>query len=176
MKCLISRFIAGVLAFALGLMPAALAQPVDAESVKLAYIWNFPKFVDWPDGSPPSGGSFTICIIGDELVGVAKNYLEGRKRGSVNVEVVNGKRVSLNVCQLVFVSSTESQRIPTVLAQVSGQPVLTVSDAENFAKDGGVIGLVSQDQRLTFEINVGAAQAANIKIRATLADLAVKRY
>jgi hypothetical protein len=49
--------------------------------------------------------------------------------------------------------------------------VLTVSDAEGFASQGGVIGLFLEDNRVRFEVDLTAAQAAGLQISSKLLRL-----
>src|SRR5579862_2736782 len=51
--------------------PSLMAQSRNQESqeypVKLAFLYNFTKFVEWPPGSYGEAGSpLTICIVGDD--------------------------------------------------------------------------------------------------------------
>ena len=62
--------------------------------------------------------------------------------------------------------------MPLLFKALEGHSVLTVSDMEGFAQQGGVINLVIRNQRLGFEINEDAAQRANLKISSKLLKLA----
>jgi hypothetical protein len=64
-----------------------------------------------------------------------------------------------------------SGHLPQLLQQLRGWPVLTVSDAEGFTSQGGVIGLLLEDDRVRFEIGVAAAQAAGLQISSKLLRL-----
>jgi hypothetical protein len=50
-------------------------------------------------------------------------------------------------------------------------PVLVVGEAPNFAISGGIIRLETVDNRVRFEINVGAAQHAKLKLDSRLLKL-----
>ena len=50
--------------------------------------------------------------------------------------------------------------------------VLTVSDIENFAQSGGIIGFINIEDKVRFEINVNAAERADLEISAKLLNLA----
>ena len=43
--------------------------------------------------------------------------------------------------QVIFVGADDKKRIPALLATLKDAPVLTVGDTENFAQNGGMIGL-----------------------------------
>ena len=59
-----------------------------------------------------------------------------------------------------------------LLRALSGQPILTVSDAEAFIDGGGAIGLVRADQRLQFEVNRQALEQAQLRASSNLLKLA----
>lgn len=66
-------------------------------------------------------------------------------------------------CHELFIPETEEARIAAVLRWVERQPILTVSDAENFARDGGAIALIRNDGRLQFEVNNQHPGGRNLK-------------
>ena len=53
-----------------------------------------------------------------------------------------------------------------------GRPVLTVGDGPDFARKGGVIGLVRGENRVGFEISLKAAKEGGLDIGAPLLELA----
>jgi hypothetical protein len=50
--------------------------------------------------------------------------------------------------------------------------MLTVGEAAGFAQEGGMIGFCLEEKKVRFEINVGAAEKARLKISAKLLALA----
>jgi len=56
-------------------------------------------------------------------------------------------------CHLVFVSGSEERRLGLILRGLAGRGVLSVSDIEGFAEVGGGIGMVTEDDRVRFDIN-----------------------
>ena len=87
--------------------------------------------------------------------------------------VVRGKRLEdLGDCDVLFVSSSEEKRQSKILSQLSRAGVLTVSETDDFAANGGIIQFVQEGERVNFLINVDAAARAGLKIRAELLALA----
>ena len=74
-------------------------------------------------------------------------------------------------CQVLFIGRAES-RWKEILGQVRNMGVLTVSDRENFASQGGMVGFYNDSGRIRLEINRTVAQGANLKISAKLMELA----
>jgi hypothetical protein len=56
--------------------------------------------------------------------------------------------------------------------QVRGKEVLTVSDADGFARQGGGIGFYSDGNQIKLEINAEATQNAHLRINAMLMEIA----
>src|ERR1700722_9858066 len=73
--------------------------------VKLAFLYNFTKFVEWPDDSYRSPRSpLTICIVGNDPFSPAiEAELRTRTVGSHPIEVKMLRRSDMSACQIVFV-------------------------------------------------------------------------
>ena len=56
-------------------------------------------------------------------------------------------------CHMVFVSGSEERRMGLLLRGLAGRGVLTVSDIDGFAEAGGGIGMITEDDRVRFDIN-----------------------
>ncbi len=86
--------------------------------------------------------------------------------------MVRSHRVEdLQGCQLVFISKSESRRIDSILPVLGSHPVLTVSEVEGFARQGGVIAFYQDGKKVRFEINIGAAQRIGLKMSSELLRL-----
>jgi hypothetical protein len=144
----------------------------EESALQAAYVLNFAKFTEWPPtGLPGKSGAMQLCQFGarDDLA-QALRALEGRSLQGAPVQWRKvGKVEEVRGCQLLFVAESGLS-----LAQISGMPVLTVSDLPDFAQQGGVIGLVRQSGRLRFEVNRGAAHAAGLRLSADLLSLATR--
>ena len=66
----------------------------------------------------------------------------------------------------------DAARVDAVLRAVGQWPVLTVSDAPDFAAAGGIIGLRERTGRIRFDINQGAAKRAGLSLSSQLLRLA----
>jgi hypothetical protein len=60
--------------------------------------------------------------------------------------------------------------------QLTGLPVLLISDREGFVNKGGMIGLKIVEKKIRFEINLETASKNNITISSLLLKLAVNVY
>jgi hypothetical protein len=78
----------------------------------------------------------------------------------------------LRSCHLLFISRSEKERLPAVLSQLKGSPVLTVSETDGFAEQGGMVNLALVNKTVKIEINQAAAAQAGLQISAKLLKLA----
>lgn len=159
-----------LLALALGLHGSAASSQVASEGqLKAAYLVNFLKYVDWP----PSRSHVTLCVFGrSHLLAYLAPY-EGRQIGGRELRL---RRISspeqFGNCQELFVPKTEAARFATILLWTDRMPVLTVSDAEHFVRDGGAISLIRADGRLQFDINTDTLARSGLKPTSQLMRLA----
>ena len=150
------------------------ASEFDEYTVKAAYLYNFAKYVEWPPGAFVNADApLLICIAGDNPFGDALTALSGKSIESHPVEVRHlPAATGLEKCHIVFVGRAEQGRFKTMLAKLARLPILTVGDISDFARMGGMIGLVEADQRIRFDINLTATRQANLKLSSQLLKLA----
>ena len=143
--------------------------------VKSAFLLNFAKFVEWPPAAAASAArEVKICVLGEDPFGEALDRtVSGKEIGNRPVAAVRVATASEAAgCAVLFVSASEAGHLDAVLAGLRGVPVLTVGDTRGFAGAGGIIGLFLENDRVRFEINVGAAHDAHLKISSQLLGLA----
>lgn len=164
-------FTAGLCVARLG----AAATGVEYE-VKAAFIYKFATYVRWPvragvDATTP----FVIGVLGTDPFGPAlSEVVRGRNvQGRVILVRSVGRGEEALRCDLVFISSSERDNLPQILAALRGAPVLTVSDLDQFAEQGGMIGLViTEDNRIRFNINKTAIERPGLRASSQLLHLA----
>ena len=75
-------------------------------------------------------------------------------------------------CQVLFIGASEKPRLAEIMADVKNRPVLTVGEVAGFAESGGMVNLVSGQNRIVLEINREAAGRARLSISSQLLKLA----
>lgn len=159
---------------ALWLLPqAAVAQmPSKAEQVKAVFLFNFTQFITWPSGSFASAGSpFVIGILGNNPFG---NFLHEVVKGEkmedhpITVQQFSSVR-EVGQCHLLFINLPNAAEAVKELNQAG---MLTVGDAANFARHGGMIGFYVENNKIRLQINSRTAKAANLTISSKLLRLA----
>lgn len=149
---------------------AAGADSATETAVKIGFIFNFLKFIEWP-AEVASREPLVLCTSGTGAVGEGLSLLEGKK---INDKILTVRQQvpgdALRACHMVYLA--DRQRHEAVLSGLRGYPVVTVADDDDFIRKGGMIGLVSVGERLGFEVNLAPAQASRVRISATLLKLA----
>lgn len=151
----------------------AWASPPPCEyQIKAAYLLNFARYVEWPGVRLPSGAPLRLCILGRDPFGGVLAGLDGRQVSGREVRVRQVDSVELAAeCHIVFVSDSEERRLGLILRGLALRSVLTVSDIDGFAEAGGSIGLVTEDERVRFDINQASLQRDSLRASSRLLRL-----
>jgi hypothetical protein len=190
-------YILVVLALALfvgSIVPEALADSARSQEyqIKAAFLYNFIKFVEWPEEKvADSNEPITIGIIGKDPFGNAFEPLKGRqaKGRKVVVKRIKGferlkksgakgkaelQRIidAIRKCHVLFICSSEKEKLKEIINSVKDHPVLTVGDVKGFLETGGVVNFLMEEKKVRFEINLAAAKRAKLRIRSKLLRLA----
>jgi hypothetical protein len=162
--------------FISGTLPVHAAKGPAEYQVKAAYLYNFAKFITWPETAfSDKEAPFVIGILGkNEFNG----YLEPLTSKTIRnrpVVIKHFKSVKdVSGCQILYLSSSEDKHLKTHLKKLNTQAIVTASDERNFAKRGGMIQFTPVRGRLRFIINLEQATAAGIKIDSQLLSLAIE--
>jgi hypothetical protein len=141
--------------------------------VKAAFLYNFARFIEWPKHTLASTDTFNLCILGDDPFGDSLNLIKGKMIGNKRLEVKFCKDINdVGQCHILFISSSEKSHLTALLSGLRNAHVLTVSDIEGFAKRGGIINFFTEENKIRFEINVGAASRNGLIISSKLLQLA----
>lgn len=158
--------------------------------IKAAFLYNFIKFVDWPEEKLHDGNEpIIIGIIGKNPFG---NAFEPLKNKSAKGEIVIIKHFkgleelekskekpeqheqldAIRESHLLFICRSEKKKFTEIINMVEGYSVLTIADDEGFLESGGIINFVMEENKVRFEISAAAAKRAKLKIRSQLLRLA----
>ncbi len=142
--------------------------------LKAAFVYNFAKFVTWPDSSFPHADTpLNLCIVGNDPLARMLISLEGAGAQGRKITVSQLKEYAqANNCHILFIGASERGRLAEILAAVRRSNILTIAEMEGFCQSGGIINLVTKDKKVRFEINVDAAQRSGLQLSSQLLTLA----
>ena len=178
---------------------ADAAQEIDevtAAKVKAAYLYNFARFVKWPgDAFENEQAPIVIGVVGRDPFGALLDRTVAGRKVSGRVLVI--RRITaprspddwtpddgpdpyeaiaaeLRECHLLYISRSDEKGFPRILDLLRDAPVLTVSDINAFALDGGMVEFVLKAEKGTigFHINHGVAKEAELHISSKVLKLA----
>jgi hypothetical protein len=159
----------------IGARPVAAAEGSTDAQVKAGLIYNFAKYTEWPAAAFASPQSpIRLCFAGvDETQAKAFAAIEGKPVQGREVRIKrNPALAEIGECNILYVGDDDHRRANAALQAARNASVLTISDSEGFVEAGGVIGLVYADSRIQFEVNLGAAQRAGLKIASQVLKIA----
>jgi hypothetical protein len=151
---------------------AAVSDELPEYRLKAAFLYNFALFTEWP---ADIGSTLNLCVYGRDPFGEEIDGLQGKPVGARRIAV---RRVSspegLTGCQVVFIVNSSGDGISRVLSTLRGGTVLTVADAPGAARQGVALNMNVVNDKITFEVNLTAARAANLKLSSKLLSLATE--
>jgi len=165
------RLVNGVLAFAV-IGSVALAQAPKESDVEAAYLFNFARFMHDP---PHTTNVFTIGVWGKNPFGVtldqltAHEQVDGRTLRIVPVTTADDARL----CDILFISDSETTKLDKDVASLQGSGTLTVSNAPGFLDHGGMIQFVVLSHRVRFAVNLNAVNRGKITLSSELLKVAL---
>jgi hypothetical protein len=164
-------------AFLLAQIPAAIpsvppSKPSEYD-VKAAYLLNFGKFVRTSVPLAPHS-AFEICILGHDSMGSSLDALAVNSTiDRVPVHVTHLADITgAKSCEIVFISTTESDHLREDLAILGNDDVLTVSDAPDFLQRGGMIQFVLVSNHVRFAVNLDAVNRTHLILSSELLRVA----
>jgi hypothetical protein len=165
-----------VLLFQLLAPDCAHAQPNSAEyQLKAAFIFHFAQLVDWPADAPGTENRpLVFCTTGENTPpGVLEATVQGKQIASRPLEVRHlQEKENPAGCHLLSIVGKDKKRAAAILANLNNAPMLTVGESDDFVQQGGMIGFCLMENKIRFDINLKAAQRANLKISSRLLLLA----
>lgn len=151
-----------------------VAQTPKEEALKAAFAFNFAKFTTWPPAKAPTD-AVQICFEEQAIDSSAFENWRTKRIHDVPVvtRVVPSTFDGVSSCHLVFVGNRLDDELHTRLLQSARQyNILLVSDAADFARRGGHIGLVRDESRIRFQVNLAAVRLAGLVLSSQLLRVA----
>ena len=155
--------------------PIAEAPPTEAR-VKAAFVFNFARYVDWPDTAFADDRSpYVVGIYGRS--DLAEALEETLRDKSVHGRSVTLRRFSRaepvgQPLHLLVVAHGEPVDLRTLASSTPGAPVLTVGDTAGFCQRGGAINFYLEDGKVRFEMNLDVIERLGLRVSSSLMRLA----
>jgi hypothetical protein len=165
-----------IVVFAVAAPGSSVAEIPAEYQIKAAFINNIVKFVRWPTGTLAEPEEpFGLYILGEDRFGSAFDSFEGKMIHNrfLSVHRIEAWEDIPDDCRILFVGVSERIETQRVLGKVAGRAILTISDEPGFTETGGIIGFVTVDNKIRFEVNTFTARQAELMISSNLLKLAL---
>ena len=78
----------------------------------------------------------------------------------------------MRTCDVLFVGRNQVEAFERKQATIAGLPTLVIGEASGFAERGGMINLIPEERKLSFEINQEALKEVGLRPASQLLRLA----
>lgn len=160
-----------IISFFISLISESKAQQFSEYEVKAVYLYQFARFVSWPDNIINSKSNFVIGIYGENPFGDLTDAIYADKlfQGKVCVvKNITSVEEALG-CQMIFISGKSKFESLQFIKKLNNAPVLIVGNAiDDFCMIGGMINFTKKESEFRFEINPVAATRSGVSISSKL--------
>jgi hypothetical protein len=160
-----------------GLWSVLAPVPVRAQSeetLKSQFILNFARFTTWPSAAfaSPSSPLVVGFVSTPELAEAFDKIATGKNINGRELKVKKFDSASAidDSCQMIVAAPGAQSR--AVAARIKGKHVLLVGQDGGFLDAGGIINLIVDGGKISFEVNLATARAASLELDQKLRALA----
>lgn len=149
------------------------AQERATHEVHAAMLYNFIKYVQWPNEA--EGGEFVVGVMGeDDVFNTLKTWYDGKPKGSKKYVIKKlASAADAATCQVVYLGKGKSKEFENIKNSVAGKSILTVTDGNGLGQKGSCINFKVVDGKLKFELNQATVNSANLKVAGALTSMAI---
>lgn len=151
----------------------AFSQERSVEEVYSMMVYNFTKYVQWPDHA--GSGEFVIGVVGSgEIYKILNEWYGGKPRGSKTYVIKKfNSAAEVSDCHVVYIDKSKSNDFDVVNNKVKGKGTLVITDKSGLGEKGSAINFKMVDNKLKFELNQKAIEASNLKVSGALTSMAI---
>ena len=171
---LIGGAVVWLLFYALASMGYAQTTATREHLIKVAFLYNLAKFVEWrADAFAEPEAPLVICVSGKAAFAAARKSIDGKSVKNRRLDVVRLKQpAKTSGCHIVCISAVAKKNPSGLLQGLASQNTLSVSDVNGFTRLGGMVSLVTIENKIRFDVNMGKTRNAGLSISSKLLKLA----
>jgi hypothetical protein len=150
---------------------------ITESQVKAAYLYNFAKFISWPERAfAKADAPIEICVLDDTSFEstlreiVFSHTVDGHPLLVVHVTAV----ADAHDCHILFIPSMQDKQARTLIEAIGNKSIVTVGEAQGFLEEGGIIRFALQEGKVRFQVNQRAAAQSGVRISARLLGVAIQ--
>lgn len=143
--------------------------------VKAVFLYNFAQFVDWPEQAFSGPESpLVIGILGNDPFGsyldetVANENVKGHPLKIKRFQNLN----EIDTCHILFINPPPPAKFDIITKTLNGRNILTVSDVNNFVRQGGMVRLFTEDNKIKLRVNLDVIKGEKFIVSSKLLRMA----
>lgn len=157
------------------------------QHIRTAYLFNLLRFLSWHKDSPYSTSDYiNLCTSASDSEYKTLKKLESQKVNGKDIKITQlfakVKAVSKNKkdpCHLVYLvpikgkyKAAADRKMIKRITQYHTQKAVTVGNGEEFIKNGGIVAIVLNNNRMRLNINYKKAKSIGVHMSANLLEAA----
>lgn len=152
---------------------SVFAQDRPLHEVYSMMVFNFLKYVQWPDHT--GSGEFVIGVVGNsDVYNTLSSWYAGKPRGSKTYVIKKfNSAADITDCHVVFLDKSKSGEFDEINNRVKGKGTLVITDKNGLGARGSGINFKTVDNKLKFELNQKAIETSNLKVSGALSSMAI---
>lgn len=157
---------------------SAMGKERDQEhQLKAALITKLLPFIEWPNLGPP-GSKFVVGVYdADEYQGAIEDAFAGVTIPGHPIVVIQlHSDADVKKCRVVVTGASSEDRIYKLSRLCQSSGTVLVGDADDFARNGGTVGLVLIASKVKFDLNLETAKRSGVTISAKLIGIAHDKF
>ncbi len=151
---------------------SAEERPLTEYQIKAEFIYHLLQFVEWPS-RVKTESDLQLLILGEDPFGDSFVPYQGKRIRERRWQVRKiQSRQDLRRGHVLFICASERYRLPQILTQAHRLGMLTLGDTEDFGRQGVMVNLFLEQNRVHFEINLDSARESGIVFSSHVLKLA----
>jgi hypothetical protein len=141
--------------------------------IKAIYIYNFTKYIEWPDSYKQ--GNFVVGVMGNNisLLNELNKMAASKTVGNQHIEVKSMTTPDAS-CHILYVLSDYSSQLNEVIEKMKSKSTLIITDKAGLAAKGAGINFVIQENKQKIELNKANIERYKLKVASSLVELAIQ--
>jgi hypothetical protein len=159
-----------------GLAHAQLPAGAGEAELKVAILYNFAMFTEWPADTLPVSAPLRLCVFQGNalqmaLAGLQEKQINGHQV-SVRTLPAQPAAAQLATCHLLVLDAQDRERWGLLKHDLATSSVLTVADDRIIGANGAMISFGIDNRRVGFDVDMAPVRQARLSLSSKLLRLA----
>jgi hypothetical protein len=150
---------------------AMAAEQVPEHELKAAFIYNFIQFTQWPEGQL-KGSTLNVCVSPGNILHLALQAIAGKTAHGRAIALQPLPSAQVAGCHVLVAEMSDRARLPQIRRAISAEAVLTITDDPELMREGFMIGMLVEGNRIAFIVDNSRAAEVKLVISSRLLRLA----